>query len=82
MKIYRGQKTKAIEGKTTKVYYEKAFDRNGVGLVCGDKVKIVSIENNPSQTLGNIYTIAEIFQGDLRFNDPYFYCWPNNTVKL
>jgi len=72
-KWYELWKPKYWNGETIhKVYYEKAFDSNGVGLLCGDKVKVVKT--------GEIKEILEIFQGDLRFNTGY--CWPNKVIKI
>ena len=80
---YKGVKTEINTGVgESRTYYEKAFDRNGEGIDLGDKVKVVSKENNPEYSVGNTYEVKSIFEGDLMLGDEMFYCWPNNVVKL
>jgi len=65
----------------TDTYYEKAYDSNGTGLLCGDWVKVISVENNPPASLGQTYEVKGIFEGDLMLGESSFYCWPRNVIK-
>ena len=76
---YKGVKTTSESNGKRQIYYEKAFDKNGKGLVIGDKVKIVSASNKPVESMGKVEKVVGIFEGDLMLGEPYFYCYPINV---
>ena len=73
-KWYQFWKLKHWSGETKhEVYYEKAFDVNGNGLLPGDIVRIIEIDTADK--------IEEIFQGNLRLKHSG-YCSPHKVVKI